>query len=117
MKALPMNSRAFFLSLRPFFGLGLACILLALLAGCGGSARDVAGDSDANGYVCRKCKLKFYLATPTQSDAAIYVSWVLHMNFALRPICESRVGNLYEANYSTGGHRRGKRLTSSKGHR
>jgi len=57
-----MNSNVFPLSLRPIYGLGLACVLLALLAGCGGGARDVAGDSDANGYVCRKCKLKFYTA-------------------------------------------------------
>jgi hypothetical protein len=40
----------------------LACVLLALLAGCGRGAADAAGDSDANGYWCRKCNLKFYTA-------------------------------------------------------
>ena len=50
-----MNPRIFPPILRLRVGFGLACVLLVLLAGCG---KDV-DDSDANGYLCRKCNLKF----------------------------------------------------------
>jgi len=35
---------------------------LVLLVGCGKNQVDQALDSDANGYLCRKCQAKFYTA-------------------------------------------------------
>jgi hypothetical protein len=43
---------------------GLFCLVAGcfLLAGCSKDAAQDAVDSDANGYVCPKCNLKFYTA-------------------------------------------------------
>ena len=37
------------------------CVMAALLLGCGKGSVDQALESDANGYLCRSCKAKFYV--------------------------------------------------------
>lgn len=42
------------------FSAALLFVPFLILMGCGGTEKDQAFGSDANGYVCRKCEARFY---------------------------------------------------------
>jgi hypothetical protein len=58
------------INLQPFWAMPFQiCVaLLILLAGCGKNATEQNLVSDANGFFCRACKLKFYTEAPVFAE-------------------------------------------------